>query len=659
MKTLSFAPRNLSHATWLLLLVPPLIGFVIPIETESLPRQMALGLRLALAVFLVLVGVLRTSLTTQRTLKELRLQLPGALIALLGPGVVGWHAFWESTPFAVGFLMLGCLLIGATSFGSEFENRTMGSLLSQPVDRSAVFLEKFAVSGFLILAAYLNLMLTLVPVPEFRFTLKDGLAVGLYALFPLFSGAWLSLISRSTLAGAVFIVAVPGILFGLAFTAIDAVYRILTGHGGLPEATIERFVGAGFSSYFVVALALGWRSFARLEVREGGAGGRSTSGMHPLSRPLDDLLARLLPTGSSTAQLVRKELRLHVIPWLMACVMVGLWAVWLLMRSMEPSNARVNPEDVSMITVLAGLLGAIAFVGSGAATVAEERKLGTLDWQLTQPVPLRRQWWIKVAVAFALAIVLGVGVPGALVWMSFPAERLHSNFADVEPYAWAAYAAGFGLLLATSILASSICRSTMKATAATVGIGGGIVGAIALGAGSSQLAMQESAQRPMPEWAAHGRWDFTSDQAQTAVTLMVGAAVLVLGAGLLILARRNHRRSSVPTASIVRQVAWVVIGTCLLVRLVGGGFQVLMWLPRGPAEPAAVEGLPVSPSKAATAAVQGGLDPEPVRRYGLTTLPPTSAPAAPAAPVGMDPRLARRYGLKVLPPPTVVPPPNR
>ncbi len=339
--------------------------------------------------------------------------------------------------------------------------------------------------------------------------------------------------------------------------------------------------------------------------------------MHPLSRPLDRVLARVLPTGSSTVQLVRKELRLHVIPWLMSWVTVGLWLVWLLLGSMTSGAFRETLDDPPMITILAGILGAVALVGAGAASVAEERELGTLDWQLTQPVSLGRQWWIKVAVALGLAIVLGVAVPGVLVWMSFPAERLQSNFDGVEPLALAAHAASFGLLLAASILASSICRSTMKATAATVGIGGGIAGAIALGAGWSHWAIDSEEGRPVPAWVTDAGWRVSIDEAQRGLTVLVGLAVLALGGGLLMLVRRNHRRSSVPTASVVRQLAWVVIGTCLGVRLLGGGLQTLLWMALSPAEAAARDELPAGNVQAAAAAIPGGMDPEVVRRYGL------------------------------------------
>jgi ABC-type transport system involved in multi-copper enzyme maturation permease subunit len=670
MKTLSLGYGRVPQAVWLLLLVPPLIGLGIPTETEGGSPWKALGMRLVLAAVVLLPLFLGRSPRSLRLRKEMRFQLPGAMIALLGPGVAGWNASDGATAFAVGFLLLGCLLIGATSFGSEFEHRTMGSLLTQPMRRSVLFLEKLAVSGFLIVAAYLNLMFTLVPLPASRLSLDDGLSVGVYALLPLFSGAWFSLISRSTLAGVVFSGSVPGILFGLAYAVIDGISRLVSDRIGIPSGTKDWLLGFGFVFYLGSTLFLGWRTFARLEVREGGAGGRTTSGMHPLSRPLDQLLARLLPTGSNTAQLLRKELRLHVIPWLMTCVMLGMWLILLLLRSMTTGEFR-ELNDPLLLMVFGGILGAVALVGAGAASVAEERELGTLDWQLTQPGSLGRQWWIKVTVAFALGTGVGVGVPAGLVWLSFPAERLDEIFKEVGGLAFASYATGLGLLLIISILASSICRNTMKATAATVGIGGGIAGAILLGVEWFRLAINETAVgwrfAEQANWEPKifnpGAtifvlgWRLSAGQANWGFTLLlVGFALLVLGVGLLKLAQRNHRRTSIPASVVVWQLVGVMVVTCLLVRMVGGGLQGMIWLTRRLATASAADHLPDGGLTAEAAVVPAGTVPELSRRYGA---PISSSSPVHGVPARMDAEMALRYGLMESSAPRVTPASDR
>jgi hypothetical protein len=47
----------------------------------------------------------------------------------------------------------------------------------------------------------------------------------------------------------------------------------------------------------------------------------------------------------------------------------------------------------------------------GTLAVAEERRLGTFDFQLVLPISRTRQWWIKVQWCYAIALVLGVILP--------------------------------------------------------------------------------------------------------------------------------------------------------------------------------------------------------------------------------------------------------
>jgi hypothetical protein len=51
---------------------------------------------------------------------------------------------------------------------------------------------------------------------------------------------------------------------------------------------------------------------------------------------------------------------------------------------------------------------------SGALSCAEERALGTHEWQLLQPMSARAQFAIKIAVVATLALVLAFGLPAIL-----------------------------------------------------------------------------------------------------------------------------------------------------------------------------------------------------------------------------------------------------
>jgi len=60
---------------------------------------------------------------------------------------------------------------------------------------------------------------------------------------------------------------------------------------------------------------------------------------------------------------------------------------------------------------------------AAAISLGEERTLGLAAWHLTLPVPARRQWLLKLAVGAAVAIGLGLVLPGLLAWATLPEFR--------------------------------------------------------------------------------------------------------------------------------------------------------------------------------------------------------------------------------------------
>jgi ABC-type transport system involved in multi-copper enzyme maturation permease subunit len=567
--------RNHFHPAWLLLPVPPLVAFLCDGLADTGPLRLALFLRLACAALLLgaLFGLRGDALpgTGQRLLKELRAQLPGGLLALLLPGMFGWYLDGDSVPWAVGTFGLGCLLIGASAFGSEFEQRTLGNLLTQPISRSRIYLEKMAVVAALILLASLNLLLTLVTADGFHFDLQGFLEVLVVAVFALGSGPLFSLLSRSTLAGIVFTVTVPGGLFALSLLVFDLAYRWLRPGEELPMPSVSWVLGLGAPVYLLTTLLWGWRAFATLQLRDGGAGGRSSTALHPLSRPVDRLLAAVLPPRHALAQLVRKELRIHVVPWLVAGLTVGLWALGLGIRWSAPeSEAARTLNDVGTLSVFAGMLGSLGFIIAGTAAVAEERELGTLENQLSQPISLARQWVVKAGVAAILAITLGALLPAGLIWLSFDAAKLQATFGELPGIAGVAYGTVFVLLLTLSLYASSVARNTMMATATAVFIGGGLACLIAgLGmAGGTWL--NSVMERHVEQWPPNVNVPAWAPSAAALEQLAVASLAVVGGLvalAFLILGGRNFRRLVVPGATLARQLLGVGLALTLALGL--------------------------------------------------------------------------------------------
>ncbi len=579
-------PRNHFHPAWLLLPVPPLVALGINWFNDNYTEFLAFGLRMILlgmfAALVVGLSVVRVSGRWLRPAKELRQQLPGAMLALLLPGMFGWYADGDSVPWAVGSYGLGCLLIGASTFGSEFDQRTLGNLLTQPLSRSRIYLEKMGVAATLILLAGLNLLLTLVVTDGFRFDFQDFLEVSIVGVFALCSGPLFSLLSRSTLAGIVFAVTVPGGLFAIVTTFITFNEYRLNPDEPLPLYLSSWLVGLGTLTYLLTTLLWGWRTFAILQLRDGGAGGRSATAMHPLSRPVDRLFAAVLPARSALAQLVRKELRLHVVPWLVAGLTVGLWALGLGIRWSAPDSetARILNE-VGNLSGFAGILGSLGFIIAGTAAVAEERELGTLETQLSQPIPLTRQWVVKAGVAATLAITLGALLPASLIWLSFDAAKLQATFGELPGIAAVAYGTVFVLLLALSLYASSVARNTMMATATAVFIGGGLTCLIAVLGLAGGAWLNSVMERHVEQWPANVNapaWAPSTDALeQLAVASLAGVGGLVALA-FLILGGRNFRRLVVPGETLARQLLGVGLALTLVLGLGAAVFSQLALL---------------------------------------------------------------------------------
>ncbi|MEN9778685.1 MAG: hypothetical protein RJB04_2440, partial [Verrucomicrobiota bacterium] len=223
---------------------------------------------------------------------------------------------------------------------------------------------------------------------------------------------------------------------------------------------------------------------------------------HALTGAWDRWIGRRWLGQAATAQLIRKELRLHVVPWLVAGILVGLWGLSLLVRKWAPeSELGVAAANTSTVTLCAGILGAFMFLVTGASAIAEERVLGTLEWQWTQPISMARQWRIKVGVATALALTLGLILPTALIWLGFDADSLGTTFGKPEWQPIAVYTLALAALFATSLYASSVSHSSMKAVALTPLLLGSLwaVGALTIWAVVATLDGQSGSWWVLPD----------------------------------------------------------------------------------------------------------------------------------------------------------------
>jgi len=474
------APRIPWRSPWprllplLLLVMMPAVGQYLGWLIAS-PLGESVSLLSGWASWAVILSVLAllvkwSGLLTNPSLQmEIWAQMPGASLAFLAAAVNATFAQLGRleilSVFAVLSYALACLWICANAFGSEFEHRTLGQWLVQPRSRGDLYREKLGVAGGIAGVAAVIFFLTTsssnTREPLFLALLLGPMILGLG------SAPFFTLISRSTLAGFVFTLAVGMALYLILQTLLSVYLAGLhpTADRSSEEASL---LWAGSVIYLGAMTLASWRVFKRLEWREGGAGGGSTPGLYALSGAWDRWIGRRWLGQPSTAQLIRKELRLHVVPWLIAGILIGFWGLSLLIRKWAPESqwgvAAANPATV---TLYAGILGTFVLLVTGASAIAEERVLGTLEWQWTQPIPMARQWKIKVGVATALALTLGLVLPAALVWLGFDAEALDATFGQTEQQPIVVYVMALVALFGTSLYASSVSQSSMKAVALT------------------------------------------------------------------------------------------------------------------------------------------------------------------------------------------------
>lgn len=591
--------RNSFHPAWFLLLLVPVMGVAgLVVNLPGNSPQSVVWRSILAAVFLTPLVWWRVAAAppgVRRWMKELRQQLPGCLMAFVLPGVMVVAGLSYEPMFGTllswvqNVCLIGCLVVASATFGAEFEQRTMAGFLTQPIPRSSLYRQKLGTLAVLIAFAVLNLELILLPImgnprgnsPSLdpNVGIMTGLDFGLMALAIFCTTPFFTLVTRSTLAGAIFTIAVPLLLMAMGLL-IDTIGSRVLGYPSayvLPAWFREARIHLGI--YFLACAWLGWRQFALLQVRDAGGG---QGGLHALSMPTDRWLAAIVPTGG-IGQLVRKELRLHVVPWLVSGIMVGLWALLMVIRRVATDDDTVRIlTDPQGPMILAGMMAVLIILVSGSACVAEERQLGTLDWQLTQPLTLARQWRVKVVVALGLALTCGVILPTVLLRVMFGPELFPITADSGWKLAIAAYAALVLLIHTVAVYASSFSRSTMKATAAAIGIAAGVgavlvpvVVFVGFRTDSMMAAMNgraEESRLEMPAWVP--------DQEVIHGLMIGGVAVLVVA--FLVLLRhfgfRNFRGAGVSRATVVRQLGVLTLAVVLPSVVLAEGFGRLMML---------------------------------------------------------------------------------
>jgi hypothetical protein len=391
--------------------------------------------------------------------------IPARLVAkevriLLGPwigaaAVILLPAFYRMPAMLGGISILAIWiaapLIGALSMGHEYSNRTLSTLLMLPISRARIFAAKWGVmAGALVALAFIGYIFVLRRMP-----MPNPWTMAWPVLFGVCVVPWLTMLTRNPLGGAVFTLVVA---IGLRMLG----WVVYWFWGGAATEDIATAVGSVIVC--TVAAVASWRAFRRLEANDGPEPDLELPRWMRLRTPA---VSRPAPVTrrSAVRQLIAKELRLQQI----AFVVAGAYVCgWIAVLRTEPGP--VFDMWTFSYTALLGLL--VGSVGS-----AEERQLGTLEWQLLLPLAAWKQWAVKVAVVAAIAVGLGIGLPMALRWLHPAVSRFGMR---------GMYAGAVVLFAAGSLYVSSLSRSSLLALVTT--LGGGIVMSVALPSLDAQLS---------------------------------------------------------------------------------------------------------------------------------------------------------------------------
>ncbi len=310
--------------------------------------------------------------------------------------------------------------LGALSVGHEYQARMLDALLAQPVSRARIFLVKQAVVAMMLLTLAGVIFVTAPGVTGDN----PAFIVAFAVLGGLFVAPWLTMLSRNPLAGTLFTVVLPGLLWLFVVEIVPERLRFVVFWSALP----------GLST---LAAVLGWRTFMRLEAIEGPAAAVGW----PAAAAGPAAARRRHPMWL----LVKKELGLQQLTFAVSGVYLVSWATVMFQARLDWLR-----DDLfgAMTFVYSGLLALL--IGSLAS--AEERHLNTSQWQLLLPVASWKQWLVKAGTAFGLAMLLAVALPALVIYLADGHVAINE---------W--YACAILLLTAVSLYVSSLSTSGVKA----------------------------------------------------------------------------------------------------------------------------------------------------------------------------------------------------
>lgn len=338
--------------------------------------------------------------------KEIRLLLPGWVTAmLLGVLLPLLSGFLDWNPGARLSLMawggaIGCCMLGLAGFGREVTARTFTLLLSQPRARREIWRTKMTILGGALGLWLLGVGIVvwlIIPGDWPRSDWNDMLWITLLAVPVIVSGGlWTTLLLRQIVAAFWISLLVPfTILVGFIWIEDESLRITLT------VSLLILYAVGGYSLarwLFLNAQDVAWTggNITLPAALKRWAWQRAVGGPRP-GRPLRTLFLK---------ELQFQQVNFMLAGFLFVLQAAALLARWLVDLQQHPA-IQVAVDTLWILWMVMPLL-------VGCSVVAEERKLGTHEAQLSLPLARKWQYLTKLAAALLCGLALGGIVPSLI-----------------------------------------------------------------------------------------------------------------------------------------------------------------------------------------------------------------------------------------------------
>jgi len=410
-----------------------------------------------------------------RLLKEAR-QLQWAWLLVLAAALISiapkysgpyWMMHLTETAFMLG-AFVGVPLLASLPLGYEFENHSFALLLAQPIDRRRIWNEKYLVTLAAVVPPALMFWLadrtSHSADPNFPPTILVAWMLGMCAAAPFWT-----MVAKSTLGGLV----------------LDSAFHILLIAAVIRERSDRLLTTSPLSitAYLAYIIAIGWLGrafFLRQQAIEGWAS------EDPLSSAFGRVLPRFLLSflhsraDTPSLNLVRRELWLLRPVWVVGLFNVLIWSGLVVFHQVPAVGSHKEPSVVMMFAIL---LLPITAVLAGALSLGEEKNWGTHGWHLTLPIPVAKQWAIKLTVSAVTSIVCASLFP---LFVLVGCGKLSADTSTYVPHEllWA-WPLTMGCIAVAAFWCSCIVKGTVKAVLSLLAV---CVGSAFAGATGFSLA---------------------------------------------------------------------------------------------------------------------------------------------------------------------------